>query len=147
MIRFAAKADIPRLLEMGSDSLKTGPYRDQVEDNPEAASALAFSVIEGQKGRVLVAEENGRIHGLLAYILFPHYFSGVLTAGEVMLYVEPAAREKYPLDAIALMRAAERHAREAGAKRIQFTAPTQDVAALYEKMGYRPIEVSYQKVL
>lgn len=145
MIREATTEDIPRLVEMGSRSLREGPYKDQVEDNPEASAKLALHVISTQNGRVLVAEENGILVGLLGFILFPHYFSGVLTAGEVMWYTEPEFRQSFT--SLALLRAAERMARHLGAKRMQFTAPTREVAAAYEKLGYSPIEVSYQKVL
>lgn len=145
MIREATAADIPRLVEMGSRSLREGPYKDQVEDNPEQSAKLAFGVISSQNGRVLIAEEDGKVVGLLGFILFPHYFSGVLTAGEVMWYTEPEFRKSFT--ALALLRGAERMARDLGAKRMQFTAPTREVARAYESLGYTPIEVSYQKVL
>lgn len=145
MIRPAIDRDIPRLIEMGSRSIAIGPYKDQVDDNPEAAAIFALELINGQNGRVLVAEEDGKVIGLVAFILFPHYFSGVLTAGEVMWYVEPEFRKSFT--GLALFRTAEREARAAGAKRMQFTAPTQEVANAYELLGYKPIEVSYQKVL
>ena len=144
MIREAEESDIPRIVEMGSRSLKEGPYRDQVGDNPDITKQLAWDVIS-QKGRVLVAVEDGQIIGLLAFILFPHYFSSELTAGELMWYVEPEFRRSFT--GIALLRAAERMAREMGAKRMQFTAPTNQVATAYERLGYSQIEVSFQKEL
>jgi len=144
MIREAQESDIPRIVEMGSRSLKEGPYKDQVGDNPDITKQLAWDVIS-QKGRVLIALEDGKIIGLLAFILFPHYFSSELTAGELMWYVLPEYRQSFT--AIALLRAAERMARELGAKRMQFTAPTDEVAAAYARLGYSQIEVSFQKEL
>ena len=144
MIREAQESDIPRIVEMGSRSLKEGPYKDQVGDNPDITKQLAWDVIS-QKGRVLIALEDGKIIGLLAFILFPHYFSSELTAGELMWYVLPEYRKSFT--AIALLRAAERMARELGAKRMQFTAPTDEVAAAYARLGYSQIEVSFQKEL
>jgi len=144
MIREAQESDIPRIVEMGSRSLKEGPYKDQVGDNPDITKQLAWDVIS-QKGRVLIALEDGKIIGLLAFILFPHYFSSELTAGELMWYVLPEYRKSFT--AIALLRAAERMARELGAKRMQFTAPTDEVASAYARLGYSQIEVSFQKEL
>jgi GNAT superfamily N-acetyltransferase len=145
MIREAIESEIPRIVEMGSRSLKEGPYKDHVGDNPEQTAKLAFDVITGKTGRVLVAEEEGRLIGLLGFVIFPHYFSGELTAGELMWYVEPEFRQS--LTAVCLLRAAERKAREMGAKRMQFTAPTTEVGEAYRALGYKPIETSFQKEL
>jgi GNAT superfamily N-acetyltransferase len=83
--------------------------------------------------------------GLLGFIVFPHYFSRELTAGELMWYVEPEFRQSFT--ALALLRKAEQMARAMGAKRMQFTAPTVEVGKAYEALGYKQIEVSYQKEL
>jgi GNAT superfamily N-acetyltransferase len=144
-IRVAEPTDIPRIVEMGSRSLREGPYKDLVGDNPEQTSQLARSVIEMDNGTVLVSEEDGKLTGVLAFVIFPHYFSGEKTAGELIWYVEPEYRQSFT--AIALLRAAERLARTAGAKRMQFTAPTVAVGEAYQSLGYKPVEVSFQKAL
>jgi N-acetylglutamate synthase-like GNAT family acetyltransferase len=143
MIREAKSEDIPRIQEMGSRSLREGPYKDLVGDNPEQTGKLALEVM--QKGIILVAEEDGKLTGVLAFIIFPHYFSGELTAGELIWYVEPEYRKSFT--ALALLRAAERMARGFAAKRMQFTAPTVEVGAAYQALGYQPVEVSFQKAL
>jgi hypothetical protein len=144
MIREAKAADIPRITEMGSRSLREGPYKDLVGDNPEQTGKLALEVMT--KGMILVAEEeDGTISGLLAFIVFPHYFSGELTAGEVMWYVEPEFRKSFT--SLALLRGAERMARGFGAKYMQFTAPTSEVGRAYEALNYKQVEVSFQKAL
>lgn len=145
MIREARNADIPRIVEMGARSLREGPYRDLVGDNPQQTAALAISVIQNQNAKLLVDEQDGELAGLLAFVIFPHYFSQEPTAGEVMWYVEPEKRQS--LIAVCLLRAAERLAREMGAVRMQFTAPTAEVGRAYEALGYKPIEVNYQKAL
>ena len=145
MIREATPKDLPRIVEMGSRSLLEGPYRDQIADNPEESAKLALQVMNSQKGKVLVAEESGEVIGLLGFVIFPHYFSGEITAGELMWYVEPEFRKSFT--ALALLRRAESLARAAGAKRMQFTAPTAAVGDAYKALGYQPIEVSYQKEL
>lgn len=145
MIRLATAADIPRLVELGAISLKNGPYKDRIKDKPEAARKLAETLIEN--GKVIVVEFEGAVVGLLALAFFPHYFTGEKTAAEVMWYVLPEWRQKIGMDAIALFRAAEREAREAGCTLLQFTAPTEEVAQMYEKAGLKALEVGYYKDL
>ena len=144
-IREAVEADIPRILEMGARSLAEGPYRDYIADNADAAAALALGAIGMKGGRILLYEKCGQVVGLLAFFVFPHWFSGELTGEEAMWYVEPEHRQS--LIAVALFRAGERIAREMGAKRMQFTAPTRAVGRMYELLGYKELEVGYQKDL
>lgn len=144
MIREATAADIPRIVELGSRSLVDGPYRDEL-DNPEQSAATALSVIRSQNGKVLLAEDGGRVVGLLGFVVYPHYFTGKLTAIELMWYVEPEHRSSFA--AIALLRAGQRIAKTMGATKMQFTAPTEDVGRMYEMLGYSKLEVAYQKSL
>lgn len=133
---------------MGSRSLAEGPYRNQISDNPDETGKFALQVM--QQGKILVAEEDSQLIGLLAFIVFPHYFSGELTAGEVMWYVEPEYRQAESFGksvALELLDRAEGMARESGAMRMQLTAPTDAVGILYKRRGYKQIEVSYQKEL
>lgn len=143
MIRVATDLDIPRIVEMGSRSLREGPYNDMIDDNPEASALLAINVLKSQNGTILVSEEDGKLVGLLAFFLYPHYFDGKPTGSELMWWVEPEYRKSFT--AVALLRAAEAMARKDGAVRMQFTAPTEAVAQAYASLGYRAIEVSYQK--
>src|SRR5690348_14746074 len=85
MIREALPTDIDRIVEMGSRSLRDGPYRDEVGDSPKTTAALCQQVLES--GKILVAEEDGNVIGVLGFIVFPHYFSGERTAGELIWYV------------------------------------------------------------
>lgn len=146
MIRLATEADIPRVVELGSLSLLNGPYRGEIRDNPEHHAKLALDVIR-EKGHVIVIEHEGLIVGLLAFIIFPHYFSGDITGGELMWYVLPEYRKACGLDTIATIRMAERLSREAGAKWMQFSTPTQELAKAYELMKYKPMELTYRKAL
>lgn len=143
MIREALPTDIDRIVEMGSRSLREGPYRDEVGDSPKTTAALCQQVLES--GKILVAEEDGNVIGVLGFIVFPHYFSGERTAGELIWYVEPEYRQSFT--ALALLRKAQSLAREMGAKRMQFTAPTEEVGKAYESLGYHKVEVTYQKCL
>lgn len=146
MIRLATEADIPMLVQLGSRSLLDGPYKGEIRDNPEAHAKLALDVIR-EKGHVLVIEYEGKVVGLMGFIIFPHYFSGDITGGELMWYCLPEYRKLCGLDTIMLVRRAERMCREAGAKWMQLSAPTQEVAGAYESMKYKPMEMTYRKEL
>lgn len=144
MIREAIAADIPEIVALGRKFLLEGPYKNELSDNPEQNAVLTLEVIK-EKGKVLVLEEDSAVRGVLGFILFPHYFSGELTAGELIWYVEPEYRKGCP--ALKLLWAAEALAKKLGAKRMQFTAPTSDISRIYERFGYKQVEVSFQKAL
>lgn len=145
-IRPAKESDIPRIVELGRQFLINGPYNQQVEDNPEKAAEFAFSVLHKLKGYILVSEGENGVNGVFSFIITPHYFSGELVATELIWYVEPSARKGGT--GTRLLGIAERVARALGAKRMQLTAPTEEVGNLYKYCGgYKKIEVSYQRTL
>lgn len=144
MIRAATCDDIPRIVELGSRSIWEGPYKDQLEDNPSVTRELTEKLLTLENAKVLVSESDGVINGLFAFILFPHYFSGQLTAGEMIWYVIPEARGQASLE---LLWAAEKLAFEMGAKRMQLTAPTEQVGKIYERIKYVQVECTYQAKL
>ena len=143
MIRVATPADMPRIIEMGMRSIDIGPYKDEVK-NPEQAAQTAASVM-GSNGRILLAEEDGKVVGLFGFIIYPHFYTGRTTAIELMWYVEPEYRQGFT--AIALLRAAQRMAKEMGAEKMQCSAPTEEVGRAYEMVGYTKLEVAYQRTL
>lgn len=150
MIRDAIEADIPRVLEMSRRFLAEGPYRDDITDNEELTNALALRLVQSPDSRVLVSDEGGELTGLVVMLVYPHYFSGEKTAGELIWYVEPEHRQSWA--GIALARAAERVAREMGATTIQFTAPATasadpNVAKMYELLGFHAVETTYSRRL
>lgn len=144
MIREAVKEDIPRIVELGTRSMVDGPYAGQAQDNPAQSAALAGNII-GKLGKVLLWEESGKTVGLLAFIVFDHYFSGRKTAQEIMWYVEPEHRAGG--SGMHLFWKAHEVAKELGAVDMQFTAPTEQVGSIYKRFGYKQIEVCYQKTL
>lgn len=144
VIRLATVADVPRIVELGSRSLMEGPYHDILMDNPGVTSELAKKLLTAPNARVLVAEEDGVIVGLFAFIVFDHYYSGESVAGEMVWYTTPEARRGGP--ALELLWAAEKMAHDLGAKKMQLTAPTDEIAEAYQKLrGYKRIEVSFQR--
>jgi len=139
----AKPSDIPRIIEMGSRSLLDGPYAGIIKENPDQFAKFAAVMVMG--ATVLVAEEEGRVCGLLAFATADHHFSGEKYSAELMWYVEPEHRKGGV--AIKMMWEAERIAKEQGSKHFVFTAPTDEVAALYKRFGYSQLEVNYRKAL
>lgn len=145
IIREATLEDVPRIVELGRKFIANGPYKDQL-DNPAQADHIARWMIGNQKAKVLVAQMDGTIQGMIAFIIYPHYFTGQPTANEMIWYVEPEARAGGI--AMRLMHAAESLAKEMGAIRMQFTAPTAEIGKLYERWcGYHQVEISYERTL
>lgn len=145
VIREAAETDIPRIVEMGRRFLLEGPYRDQLKDNPAKAAEMAYQVLQKSGAKILVSlNEELFVTGVFAFVVFPHYFSGELTAGELIWYVEPDHRGRASME---LLWAAERMAADLGAERMQLTAPSTEVGELYRRLKYSQIEVSYQAKL
>ena len=145
VIREAKAEDIETVVAMGQAFLLAGPYKDQIS-NPEEATKYAFSMLKNINARILVAEEDGVVVGVFAFVVFPHYFSGELTSGEMIWYVRPESRKGGV--ALKLLAEGERISRELGVKRMQLTAPSEEIGKLYRYCGgYTKLEVSYQRVL
>ena len=146
MIRTATEADVPEIVKLGSRSLQDGPYAGMLKDTPEQSAKLALSVIQAQGGRVLLYEtDSGKVAGLLGFFIFPHYFTQEPTATEIMWYVLPEDRNDGA--GLKLLWEAEKQAKAMGATRMGFTAPNADVVKLYERFGYKQVEVSFMKEL
>lgn len=145
-IREAVYSDIDRVVEMGRRFLLEGPYREQLADKPRIAAELMEKLLKSSSSKILVSEEDGKLTGVFAFVIFPHYFSGEITAGELIWYVEPEHRGKTSLE---LLWKAEKMAYEMGAKWMQLTAPTEEVGKLYGSLRppYVQIEISYQTKL
>jgi hypothetical protein len=143
MIREATLEDLPRILELGDAFLAEGTYQGKKKSR-EHAEKFARLIIEGIGKILLWEEDDKRVTGILAFILLPHYFTGEMTAQEIMWFVEPQFRKGCP--SFRLLWAAEALAKSLGATTMQFTAPTRNAAALYERFGYKPLEMTFEKV-
>lgn len=143
VIREATKEDLPRIVELGSRSLQDGPYAGIIQDHPEQARKFAAYVLEN--GCVLLGEEDGKVVGLIGFILADHHFSGQKYATELMWYVEMEHRKGGI--AVKLLWEAEKIAKEKGALDFCVTAPNDEVAALYARFGFQKLEVTFRKAL
>jgi GNAT superfamily N-acetyltransferase len=143
VIRPATSVDVPRLVAMGERFLTQTVYRGRVTVNPEQMAKLVTTLLEGEIGTIFVSELAGDVVGMIGLLLFTHPIAGEPTVGEVFWWVEPEHRG----GGIRLLKRAEQRAREQGAVKIHMIAPTPDVGQLYERLGYEPLEMSYQRAL
>lgn len=143
-IREAKFNELDRVVELGRKFLADGPYRRYVEDNPKQAAKLALELNANPNARILVALVSGEIVGVLAFVIFDHYLSGVKTANEVIWYVLPDHRGRAALE---LLWAAESEAERLGAVNMQLTAPSWYVGEIYQRCGYSLVEIGYQAEL
>lgn len=145
MIREATSVDLPRVIEMGRTFLLSGPYRDIIEDNPEVPLALAEKLVEHPQAKILVEEQDGKLVGVFCFLLYPHYYSGLMTAGELIWYVEPEARKT--MAGLRLKWEAEKLAKELGAVQMHLTCPPDQDPLFSRLSGYVRVETGYQRRL
>jgi GNAT superfamily N-acetyltransferase len=105
-------------------------------------------LIEDGRGFVLVQfDEQDRFCGTLGAVLAPDLCNDDLVAIECFWYVMPHRRG----NGLTLLRAYEQLAREKGAQRIGIANLAhhngERMARLYQRLGYTPIDVNYQKAL
>jgi GNAT superfamily N-acetyltransferase len=143
MIRLATNADVPRLVEMGRRFISSTNYQSLLPVNPTQMSDFARRLIEARG--VLVCERDGAVVGMIGLAFFPHFISGEMVAAEVFWWLEPEYRGG--TEGIRLLRAAESQARARGAVKLQMIAPSDEVSAMYQRMGYAFVEAAYQRSL
>lgn len=143
MRRLATLADVDRIAEMGERFRASTVYRDTLAENRGQLAVLATRLIDSPDGDVLVVEQHGALVGMLALLAYPHHMSGERIAGELAWWVAPEARGC----GVRLLRDGEAWARAQGAVYLQCIAPTPEVEGLLARLGYAPLERTYQRRL
>jgi len=141
LIRDAKRNEIDCIVEMGKKFLSFSTYSKFLGESQETMRILAQQLLWNES--LLVSEREGKVIGILGYIVHKHFISGELTAGEVFWWVEPEFRG----EGVKLMREMERRAKLAGAKHIQMIAPNDKVANFYVRDGFEFVEATYQRAL
>lgn len=143
MIRRATIEDRDRLMEMGQRFVSETPYAGLISIDPARLSDSVGNLLANPDGAVFVSGSDATLTGMIAMLAYDHPFSGERTAFEVVWWVEPEARG----DGVRLLRAAEQWARDLGIRKMQMVAPTARVGEFYARMGYAPVETSFQRSL
>lgn len=141
VIRDAREEDLSRIVDMGLNFRKLTSYATHLGENKEKMHELASQLLS--KDGLLVLENCNEIIGMLGFIVYSHFISGDLIAGEVFWWVEPEHRGHGNM----LLDEMERRAKQRGAKFAQMIAPNPWVARYYNRRGYQFVESTHQKEL
>lgn len=144
-VRPASVDDTEACVEMACRFIAEGPYRELVRvDEAHQARLVAYLL---EHGGLFVLEVDGVVEGMVGLSLVPLPVSGDLTATEIAWWVAPEHRGGGA--GVRLWMAAEAWARAQAAVWIQMIAPhgADDVARMYRKRGYVPLETTWQKRL
>lgn len=144
MIRQADLADVPALVKLGCRFIAETSYVQHIATNPEQQARLLEELVLGERSTVLVAERDGAVVGMIGFIVYGHFVSGEVVAGEVFWWVNPDQRGSL---GVRLLKAAEQWARDMGASKVQMIAPTERVGQIYAALGYQAVETTYQRSL
>lgn len=100
-------------------------------------------------GAMWTAGEKISLHGAIGMLIHPDVYNGDLIAHEMFWFIDPTHRMR--MDALRLYKAAERWAKDKGAKRLVMACVCNkhmaSVRRFYEDRGFRPVDVSYFKDL
>lgn len=118
-------------------------YRSSLVFNADHLRAFGARLIQGPDTAIIVAEDQSGVIGMIGLVVYDHHLSGERVGGEIFWWVEPEKRGI----GVRLLKDAERWVKARGGAFLQMIAPSPDVEQLYERLGYMPIERSYQKAL
>lgn len=140
-IREATAADMLQLLQGAEAFITSTPYARRVRYNETALVTLFEHLFAIPNGVLFVAEKDGTLTGGIGIMVYPHPISGDVIAGELFWFSHDGK------SGIRLLRHAEQWAREQGAQMLHMIAPSDHVAAFYEKQGFTEFERTYEKEL
>lgn len=145
MIRLLAAEEAARLLPCGRAFWKEAGFLGDLHEE-RFVRAIASGISGGYR-LVLVMEEGENLVATLGAVLAECDYTGDLLAIENFYYALPQARGH----AKAMMREFERLSKERGAKRIWMvhlaSLSPERMARWYERLGYRPREIAYEKAI
>lgn len=92
MIRAATPLDVPAILEIGVEFFTTTPTYARLEFDRDRLAEVLFGLIDSPHGHVMVADEGGRVVGLMLAAASQHWCARNFIASEMALYVHPSIR-------------------------------------------------------
>lgn len=141
-IREADLTDLEVLVAMGLRFASESVYADRLHITEHGVRQTIQWLLNGN-GTIFVSDKDGEIVAMIGVSLLPHFLSGMTYGAEVFWWCNPEHRGH----GIRLLRKAEQWAKDRGARFFQTTAPTDDVAAIYDRLNYVKIETGFQKEL
>ena len=144
-IRNATVEDLDAIVRMGQRFLTSSTYARLLEENPAQMRRFAEQLLKRPDGHILIAERDGEAVGMVAFYVFPHFYSGEMMAGELIWWVEPEHRAGRV--GLKLLRIMEELAKTLGCVKMQMIAPNERIGELYRRLGYVWVEETYQRSL
>ena len=144
-IREGRAGDEAAMVRMGREFLASTPYGDVLGFEPEVLHETFGKLLE--HGVVFVAEVEGAVVGMICGMPFRDVFGGEAMLDELAWWVDLHARGTSA--GPRLLAAWEAWARQNGIVALRMVAPrgAYQIAAFYERHGYRPIELAFLKRL
>jgi len=144
MIRLATIEDMPELLRMSQAFFDVSGYSGLTTFDKDDSEELLKTLVDGN---TLLTDGNG---AMLGFVVFPMFMNrGTLIAQELFWWVDEDKRKSGV--GLKLLRAAEKHAKELGAKAMMMLSIADldgdKVNKLYKAKGYKPQEQSFMRVL
>lgn len=139
-IREATVGDVDALVRMGEQFLGS-VYAQKIHANAVALRATAEGLLASLDAVIYLAAVQSRVVGMMGLMRYRHPMSGELTASEVMWWIDPEHRGS----GVRLFRVGEAWALASGATVIQMIAPSPEVERFYTRVGYEPVERTFQK--
>lgn len=150
MIRAGEETDVPAIMALGRKFFDAAGWPAVAEWDDASVEATLRALIDGKMpGGLPVAEVDGEVVGMAAFLLFPFYFNLRTTVGqEIFWYVE----EKHRFGAGAeMLQWIEAKAKEGGAAVFIMSSVTglrdAALARVYARRGYAPAENTFIKRL
>ena len=116
-------------------------YRTVIAFVPEQVENLLTGLMTEDDRLLLVSDESGSLTGMIGFVVYDHPISGERVGAEAFWWSER------PGAGIKLLKAAEQWARSKGALVLQMIQPVEAdrVGKIYERFGYRPVELLWQR--
>lgn len=142
-IRLASRSDVDRCVKLIRESHDFAGFDFPFIEN--YARALFFRHISNDDAVCIVLELKGVVEGLLLAAHSPHPFGAGKIARETLWYISKAGRGGH---AIKMLRKYEEWARSHECDIISMASlVSNDVSKIYERLGYKPLEVHFTKAL
>lgn len=143
MIRYAVRADINRCVELIQESHKAAGF--EFKFMPDCARSIFLQHVFDVDKECIVLELDGQIEGLLLCAHGQHPFGAGRVSKETLWYISMAGRGG---NAIKMLKQYEKWATEQKCDIIAMASlVSNDVSKLYERLGYKPLEVHFIKAL
>lgn len=142
-IRYATRSDVDRAVELIRESHAAAGFEFPFIES--YARALFFRHIGNSDAACILLELRGDVQGILMVTHGEHPFGAGRVARETLWYISPKGRGS---NAIKMLKAYEEWAKLHKCDMVSMASlVSNDVSKLYERLGYKSVEVHFTKVL